>query len=117
MGHEEILAAHRSHASFRTQSWRLFCAHRFLCLRKSELPDNPVPDAVRRWIHLYGAHVASPHDGAPMAKRFVTLLILFASLRPLFSVGPAGHAIVGTPPLFLAIEKEPLSEYKSRRDR
>ena len=42
-----------------------------------------------------------------MAKRFIVPLVVFVCLRLL---------LAGPPTLFLAIEKEPLSEYKSRRD-
>jgi Xaa-Pro aminopeptidase len=65
-----------------------------------------------------------------MVKRLVGVLLLFLALTTFFSVGPTGQAIFGTPlsvasllgylagsPTLLAIEKEPLTEYKSRRDR
>src|SRR5207247_8042655 len=99
VGNEKVSAANRCHASIRTQSRCVLCAGGLLRICESKLSDDSIPDVVCCRIYLHGAHVDRAHDAASMVKKLIALACLFLALTTL-----------------LALEKDPLGEYKTRRE-
>src|SRR3989449_4970981 len=109
MGHQAVPAQDRYDAVFRTVPGRVFQPRRSLCFYEPELPNDSFSHVVRHWVHIYGSDVDCSHDAAPMAERLMN--------------GTSRAALARVCLLFLtavslfAIEKEPLTEYRARRER
>src|SRR3989442_2479094 len=109
MGHQAVPAQDRYDAVFRTVPGRVFQPRRSLCFYELELPTDSFSHVVRHWVHIYGSDVDCSHDAAPMAERLMngTSRAAFARVCLLFLTAVS----------LFAIEKEPLTEYRARRER
>src|SRR5262245_44816470 len=85
--------------------WRVFRIGRVLRFQQSELSDHSFPHAVRSRIHVYGSHVDFARDASQMVKGAITKAAWLCL------------CVSAIATLAVAIEKEPLQEYRSRRER
>src|SRR5439155_16085039 len=89
----------------------VFRTRRLLCVHEPELSDHSFLDVVRGRVHVHGPHVHSPYDTSSMVKRSLTT----AAQRHGIALCLCCIAFVAS--LGFAIEKEPLQEYRGRRER
>src|SRR6185503_1534160 len=94
----------------RTQPRRILWPGCFLRVRQSELSDHSFSDVVRGWVHLHGTDVHPPRHTSPMVTRVVSRRAQRYSAILCLCVSVAAG-------LAFAVEKEPLQEYRSRRER
>src|SRR5437879_1016124 len=130
MGHQAVPAQDRYDAVLRTVPGRVFQPGCSLCFYEPELPNDSFSHVVRHWFHIYGPDVDCSHDAAPMAER--PMKGTRAKARDYigtdyirsFLVRKCSRAALASVCLLLlsavslfAIEKEPLAEYRARRER